>query len=279
LKETVWLAHPSWFIVPTHAKDLSGGEGGTMQGRIVCKNPAAQTFPPPIQRCIRSRWPDGVILSPDLSQIELRVAALLSGDATMIREYQKPDPDLHTDRAISIFGLDYLTRKYGANFPGIRAFAKSTKGERQVGKHVGFGDLFRAGAATMQSTVLEMTGQLLPISLFEKIVRERPFTRPGLWSWQEDLIATARRQGYIELPFVGQSRYFMGGTKFNAMMDMEMGPDGKIYILEYGNGWFAKNPDAGLFRIDYNGGNRAPVVSEVKVDKTSGKNPLLIFSR
>jgi glucose/arabinose dehydrogenase/cytochrome c551/c552 len=69
---------------------------------------------------------------------------------------------------------------------------------------------------------------------------------------------------------------FMGGTKFNAMMDMEMGPDGKIYILEYGNGWFSKNPDAGLFRIDFNGGNRAPVVSEVKVDKTSGKNPLQV---
>jgi len=69
---------------------------------------------------------------------------------------------------------------------------------------------------------------------------------------------------------------FMPGTKFNAMMDMEMGPDGKIYILEYGNGWFSKNPDAGLFRIDYNGGNRAPVVSAVHVDKTSGKNPLKV---
>ncbi|MFN5331400.1 MAG: PKD domain-containing protein, partial [Bacteroidota bacterium] len=69
---------------------------------------------------------------------------------------------------------------------------------------------------------------------------------------------------------------FMAGTKFNAIMDMEMGPDGKIYLLEYGNGWFSKNPDAGLFRIDYNGGNRAPVISEVKVDKTSGKNPLQV---
>ena len=69
---------------------------------------------------------------------------------------------------------------------------------------------------------------------------------------------------------------FMKGTKFNALMDMEMGSDGKIYILEYGNGWFTKNPDAGLFRIDYNGGNRAPVVTELSVDKTSGKNPLTV---
>ncbi|GMQ30217.1 ThuA domain-containing protein [Algoriphagus confluentis] len=69
---------------------------------------------------------------------------------------------------------------------------------------------------------------------------------------------------------------FMSGTKFNALMDMEMGPDGKIYILEYGNGWFSKNPDAGLFRIDYNGGNRAPVVTSLSVDKTSGSNPLTV---
>lgn len=67
---------------------------------------------------------------------------------------------------------------------------------------------------------------------------------------------------------------FMPNTKFNALIDMEMGPDGHIYGLEYGNGWFAKNPDSGLFRIDYNGGNRAPTVSEFTVDKTSGSNPL-----
>ncbi|HSF55039.1 MAG TPA: ThuA domain-containing protein [Algoriphagus sp.] len=69
---------------------------------------------------------------------------------------------------------------------------------------------------------------------------------------------------------------FMPGTKFNAPIDMEMGPDGKIYILEYGNGWFSKNPDSGLFRIDFNGGNRAPVVTDLKVDKTSGSNPLTV---
>ena len=69
---------------------------------------------------------------------------------------------------------------------------------------------------------------------------------------------------------------FMAGTKFNALIDMEMGPDGKMYILEYGNGWFAKNPDSGLSRIDFNGGNRAPVVAEISADKTSGKTPLKV---
>lgn len=69
---------------------------------------------------------------------------------------------------------------------------------------------------------------------------------------------------------------FMGNTKFNALIDMEMGPDGKMYILEYGNGWFSKNPDSGLSRIDFNGGNRAPKVASITADKSSGKAPLSV---
>lgn len=69
---------------------------------------------------------------------------------------------------------------------------------------------------------------------------------------------------------------FMPSTKFNSIIDMEMGPDGRIYILEYGNGWFAKNPDASLSRIDFNGGNRAPIVAQISADKTSGTNPLTV---
>ncbi|MBK0378672.1 ThuA domain-containing protein [Mucilaginibacter segetis] len=69
---------------------------------------------------------------------------------------------------------------------------------------------------------------------------------------------------------------FMAGTKFNAPIDMETGPDGKIYILEYGSGWFAKNKDAGLARIDYNSGNLAPEVGTITSNKTSGTLPLKV---
>lgn len=68
---------------------------------------------------------------------------------------------------------------------------------------------------------------------------------------------------------------FMPDTKFNAPIDMEMGPDGRMYVLEYGNGWFSKNADAGLTRIDYNGGNRAPK-AELEVDKLTGGLPFTV---
>ena len=69
---------------------------------------------------------------------------------------------------------------------------------------------------------------------------------------------------------------FMENTKLANAIDMEMGPDGKIYILEYGTGWFQKNPDAGLSRIDFIAGNRAPKIAKVAVDKMTGALPFSI---
>jgi cytochrome c len=48
-----------------------------------------------------------------------------------------------------------------------------------------------------------------------------------------------------------QMEPFIPHTALHNCIDMEAGPDGKLYLLEYGTGWFVKNPDAGLSRIDY----------------------------
>jgi glucose/arabinose dehydrogenase/cytochrome c551/c552/type 1 glutamine amidotransferase len=63
--------------------------------------------------------------------------------------------------------------------------------------------------------------------------------------------------------------------KFKSPIDIEVGPDGRFYVLEYGSGWFSKNTDAGLSRVDYNGGNRAPRTN-LKVDKISASVPFKI---
>ncbi|MNY04992.1 Cytochrome c-552 precursor [compost metagenome] len=51
---------------------------------------------------------------------------------------------------------------------------------------------------------------------------------------------------------------FLTHVQLAAPIDMELGPDGKLYILEYGKGWFTKNPDAGISRIDYIKGDKLP---------------------
>jgi cytochrome c len=70
---------------------------------------------------------------------------------------------------------------------------------------------------------------------------------------------------------------FLPSIKFNSPIDMETGPDGRIYVLEYGSGWFTKNKDAGLARIDYNRGNRAPEITKISASKTFGKLPLPVI--
>ncbi|MFE4058988.1 PQQ-dependent sugar dehydrogenase [Streptomyces sp. NPDC059096] len=58
-------------------------------------------------------------------------------------------------------------------------------------------------------------------------------------------------------------------------MDLEFGPDGALYVLDYGDGFFRQNPDAGLYRIDYAEGNKAPT-AVIKADITSGQAPLTV---
>ena len=61
-------------------------------------------------------------------------------------------------------------------------------------------------------------------------------------------------------------------------IDVEFGPDGSLYVLNYGNGFFGQNqPGAELVRIDYLGarGNFAPTVS-IEADTTNGLAPLAV---
>lgn len=69
---------------------------------------------------------------------------------------------------------------------------------------------------------------------------------------------------------------FFEHIKLSNCIDMEVGPDGKLYLLEYGTGWFQKNPDAGLARIDYISGNRAPKIASIHVDKATGSLPFTV---
>jgi len=69
---------------------------------------------------------------------------------------------------------------------------------------------------------------------------------------------------------------FASDIDVNNLIDMEVGPNGKIYLLEYGSGWFSKNADSGLGYIEYNGGNRPPLIDQLIVDNTSGQLPLSV---
>ncbi len=62
---------------------------------------------------------------------------------------------------------------------------------------------------------------------------------------------------------------------FRRPVDMEVGPDGAFYILEYGSVYGIDNEDARLVKVEFNPGNRAPVAKIISRD-TIGIAPLKV---
>ncbi|WP_296698533.1 PQQ-dependent sugar dehydrogenase [Algoriphagus sp.] len=65
---------------------------------------------------------------------------------------------------------------------------------------------------------------------------------------------------------------FLPEETFSSAIDMDFGPDGALYILEYGSAWFRGNANSRLVKIEYNAGNRKPNVSAA-ADKLAGSIP------
>jgi len=70
-------------------------------------------------------------------------------------------------------------------------------------------------------------------------------------------------------------RFMETNGDFRRPTDVEIGPDGAMYMLEYGSVYGIDNEDARLVRIDYNNGNRNPVASITAKD-TIGLAPLKV---
>jgi cytochrome c len=68
---------------------------------------------------------------------------------------------------------------------------------------------------------------------------------------------------------------FMPSENFSSAIDMDFSPDGDLYVLEYGSAWFRGNDNARLVKIEYNAGNRTPIV-EAAVDKKAGAVPFKV---
>lgn len=68
---------------------------------------------------------------------------------------------------------------------------------------------------------------------------------------------------------------FMPSWPLSKPIDLEFGPDGAMYVLEYGMNYFADNDDARLVKIEYTEGNRKPVAN-ITVDKKAGGVPFTV---
>ncbi|MFG1810864.1 PQQ-dependent sugar dehydrogenase [Streptomyces sp. NPDC049040] len=68
---------------------------------------------------------------------------------------------------------------------------------------------------------------------------------------------------------------FLPSVSFKKPMDMKFGPDGALYMVEWGTGYGGNNADAGIYRIDYLNGGALPI-AKAAANRTSGPAPLAV---
>jgi DNA polymerase-1 len=101
---------------------------GAASGRMSCSDPNMQQLPRgPYRRCVVAP-PGRVLVKADYSQIELRIAAKVSGDKALLLAYQQGE-DLHERTARSVLGIQNVTKE-----------------DRQLAKALNFGLLYGMGA-------------------------------------------------------------------------------------------------------------------------------------
>ena len=138
-------------VLEKHLKSHSGGhyvhpsfnQNRVETHRLSSSNPNLQNIPrepgeddPPelnVKKMFCSRFEGGSIMEADFSQIELRMAAMLSGDEVMLDAFRS-GKDLHKLTAAAAFGVPE---------------DEVTKEQRQAAKVVNFGIIYGMGANTL----------------------------------------------------------------------------------------------------------------------------------
>lgn len=165
---------------------------GAETGRMSCSKPALQQLTPEVKRFVRS--PGGrVLIKADYSQIELRIAAKISGDERMLAAYQRGD-DLHSLTAKSLASV------------GVG------KEDRKLAKAVNFGLLYGQGARGLKAYARKEYET--DITLEEAALYKRRFfeTYPGLKAWHDRERRALERGNTETRTLAGRRR--KGVTKF-----------------------------------------------------------------
>jgi DNA polymerase I len=171
----------------------------TATGRLQSHNPNLQNIPVrsemgrEIRRAFVPRSDAFVLLAADYSQIELRIAAALSGDEALGAAF-RDGQDIHAAAAARLHGVDS---------------ARVTPEMRRRAKMVNFGILYGISAFGLA----ERTGMSRQDA---RDLIDRYFaTYPGLRQWIDDTIAFAHAKGYVET-LTGRRRWLPDIASRNA---------------------------------------------------------------
>jgi DNA polymerase-1 len=149
---------------------------GSEAGRMSCSDPNLQQVPrgKAYRDCFRAP-PGRVIIKADYSQIELRLAARISGDKAMLEAYRNGE-DLHTKTARSVLGKDEVS-----------------KADRQIAKSLNFGLLYGMGAERLVDYAKQNYGVSLTLEQAQQYKKAFFEAYPGLQKWHRKTGATKDR--------------------------------------------------------------------------------------
>ncbi len=154
---------------------------GTDTGRMSCVRPNLQQLPREgwVRACITAD-PGQLMIGADFSGVEIRVAAALSQDPTLL-QFLAEDRDLHGEIALQVWGPDPAAS-------AEKGVPTASKANRYTAKRLVFGRLYGGGIATlsMQAGVSQDVGQ--------RVIDTLDALTPGLTAWSGN-IRDAVKQG------------------------------------------------------------------------------------
>ena len=159
-------------------------------GRLSSSNPNLQNIPirtergKEIRKAFIPRTPDGVIVSADYSQIELRIMAHLSGDAHLLQAF-RDGVDVHAATAAKIFGIPV---------------SEVTREQRGMAKTANFGIMYGISSFGLAQRLQlgRKEAKALIDGYFESF--------PAIKDFIAGNVEFARKNGYVETLF-GRRRY------------------------------------------------------------------------
>ena len=181
---------PNYISPSTGKVHTTFNQALTATGRLSSSKPNLQNIPirtergKEIRKAFVPSRPDGVIVSADYSQIELRIMAHLSCDSHLINAFRNGQ-DVHAITAAKIFGIP---------------LEEVTADQRRIAKTANFGIMYGISSFGL--------AQRLHIGRAEakKIIDDYFANFPAISSFIEDTLTAARETGYVETIF-GRRRY------------------------------------------------------------------------
>ena len=171
----------------------------TATGRLSSSNPNLQNIPirdaigRPIREAFIPSREDGLLLSADYSQVELRLMAHLSGDESLCEAFRNGE-DIHAATAAKIFG---------------KAIDEVTAEERRRAKTANFGIIYGISAFGLAQRLD------IPRSEAKELIDGYFVSYPKVKQYMEKTIADAVQAGWVETIFA-RRRYLEGIDSRNA---------------------------------------------------------------